>query len=148
VRFALAVLLCAAGGFYVYSAFGIRIPPIGDELGPRLFPLTIGGAFLFFSILYAASELRDLYTVNRAEAAAEVRSEARAWLTFLAMGLYCALFTITGYLVATFLFVFGFLTFLRFRAVIGNALAAVLMALAFFVLFGVWLGVPLPTIGW
>ncbi len=147
VRLILAVLLCAGGAFYVYTAFGIRMPPIGDELGPRLFPQVVGGAFLVFSFLYAASELRDLRTVDRAEATADVRSEGRAWLTALIIALYCALFTLTGYLVATLMFVFGFLTYLRFRGVIGNALAAVLMAGAFYVVFGVWLGVPLPTIG-
>lgn len=148
VRLVLAVILCAAGAFYIYTAFGIRIPPIGDELGPRAFPLAVGGAFLAFSIAYAAGELSDLRRVDRAEAAADVRSESRAWLTVLALALYCVLFDIIGYLAATCLFVFGFLTFLRFRGVIGNAVAAVLMAAAFYVLFGVWLGVPLPTFGW
>ena len=148
VRLALAFLLCAAGAFYIYTAFGIRIPPIGDELGPRAFPLAVGGAFLVFSIVYAVSELSDLRGVDRVEAAADIRSESRAWLAVLALAVYCVLFDIVGYLAATGLFVFGFLTFLRFRGVIGNAVAAVLMAAAFYVLFGVWLGVPLPAFGW
>lgn len=148
MRVVLGGLLCVGGAFYVYTAFGIRVPPLGDELGPRIFPLVVGSAFLVFSIIYLVREIRDLRLVGLATASEEIHSVNRAWLAFGAMALYCFLFTLTGYLIATLLFVLGFLSFLRFRGFLANALAAVLMAGAFYVVFDLLLSVPLPTIGW
>src|SRR3546814_11359672 len=37
-----AILLLAVAAIYFYSSFGIRVPPLGDMLGPRSFPVVVG----------------------------------------------------------------------------------------------------------
>lgn len=149
LRLILPVLFCAAGAVYIYGAFGIQVPPLGDELGPRLFPLVLGTTFFIFSLIYAANEVRLLRAAaDNGLTATDVTAQSRAWLTLLIIALYCLLLSQSDYLIATSVFVFTMLTLLRFRGVFGNILAGALIAGAFYLVFGVWLGVPLPIIGW
>lgn len=148
LRLLLGAIFCAAGAFYVYTAIGIRVPPLGDALGPRLFPIVIGSAFLLFSVVYAVGEIRQRNEKDDAFMADDISSQMRVGLTFAIILLYCLLFSLLGYLPATFLSVFAMLAVLRFRGVLGNVIGAALTTCGFYFVFGAWLGVPLPILGW
>lgn len=128
---------------YIYTAFKIRVPPVGDPLGPRLFPLVLGSLLMLFTALFLAGVVcRE----KGEDDARDLKAQRSAWIVWALLALYALLFTLTGYLIATAIFVFVMLSFTKFRRLPVNVIAALIMAGAFYVIFKIWLGVPLPTV--
>src|SRR3546814_10908329 len=132
-----AILLLAVAAIYFYSSFGIRVPPLGDMLGPRSFPIVVGAVFLACS----AGFLLRLITGREAEDDHSLSARGTVLLTLSLIVAYVLLLSFTGYLVATAAFVFTVLTLLRFRGPFINLVAGLVAAGLFSLVFGMWLGV-------
>ena len=137
---ALAMLLVAGATVYESAKlpFGVARNP-----GPGFVPWWIGVALGALSVLLGVHALR----AGRIEGPAR-RSEQGAWRQvaglLLALALYVLVFSPLGYPVSTFLLVLLMLrSMVRARPVVALGLA-VLAAGGSYLLFAVWLKVPLP----
>ena len=70
------VLLVAVAAAYLWGATLVRVPPLGDPLGPRLFPMTIAVALLVLAALFLAGVLLRPHEGNDAE---HLPAQARSW---------------------------------------------------------------------
>jgi putative tricarboxylic transport membrane protein len=147
VRIAIPVGGAALGAFYVYSAFSIRLPPLGDVLGPRFFPFALGGLFVACSVLLLL--VQGLRAEPSAGAASERAAVVSPQLLAVLAGTiaYAAVLEHLGYILTTY----GL--FVLFSSVIGrrslwlSCLLAVPLVAAFYLTFQVWLGIELPAWG-
>ena len=137
---ALAMLLVAGATVYESAKlpFGVARNP-----GPGFVPWWIGVALGALSVLLGAHALR----ARRIEGSAR-RSEQGAWRQvaglLVALALYAAALSPVGYPLSTFLLVLFMLrSMARARPVLALGLA-VLAAAGSYLLFAVWLKVPLP----
>lgn len=128
---------------YLYNAFLIRVPPIGDALGPRLFPMALGGLLLFFSTVFLG---QLVFAAKQEDDSHDLRAQRSAWRIFGLLGLYVLVFGYIGYLASTAVFVFVALRLMGFRGWLINLVTALIMAGAFYLVFRLWLGVPLPSL--
>lgn len=134
-------LFLAIGGIYFYKAFQIRVPPLGDVLGPRLFPIVLGISLIFFSIVFL---VREFIGKPDHDDAVDLKAQRGAWMVFGLLFLFVLVFEFVGYLLSTMVFAFVILTVMRFKGPVLNLISAVAIAAGFFLVFRVWLGVPLP----
>lgn len=144
LQIVLGGLFLAFGLFYLYSATGIRVPPIGDLLGPRFFPFALGSLFVAFCL---ANLLRDVVDPSNDPIEAKPRDvNLRTGLIFAASIAYAVAMLYIGYIITTAIFLFAFLTIVRFRGPFFNAGLAAATTAAFYLVFNVWLGVNLPPL--
>ena len=113
-----------------------------DGPGPGFFPLWYGIAMVALSLgLVASSVLRQ----SGADERIDWGKASRALAAWVALALSVAALKLLGFLVAFAALVF-FLVAVMYRRPLGVAATmAVASAAAFYVLFGLALGVPLPT---
>lgn len=135
------LLLVVTAAAYLWLATLVRVPPLGDPLGPRLFPMTLAVALLVFAGVFLAGVLLRPHDGNDAE---NMPAQGRAWAALgLAAG-FTLILPYTGFLISSALFAFAALWLMQFRSLPVNALSAALIAGVFHIVFRVWLGVPLP----
>lgn len=135
------LLLVVVSAVYLWLATQVRVPPLGDPLGPRLFPMALAVALFAFAVVFLATVLLRPHDGNDAE---NMPAQARAWFALvLAAGFTLAL-PYVGFLIASALFAFAALALMRFRSLPVNALTATVIAGVFHIVFRIWLGVPLP----
>lgn len=134
-------LLIVVAAVYLYLALHIRVPPLGDPLGPRLYPMTLAILLLIFSAIALAFVI---LTPKEEDDSAQLSAQARAWVTLGLMAAFALALPYAGFLASTAVFAFVALSLLRFRTLPVNLLTAALIAGAFHLIFRVWLGVPLP----
>lgn len=128
---------------YLVFTFDIRVPPLGDPLGPRLFPLVLGALFLGLTVVFLAGVM----TRRKAEDdSLDLPAQRRAWVIFGLLLAFVLVLPYAGFPIASVVFVFVVLTLLGYRTVLMNLLSAALMAAGFYLLFDMWLGVPLPAL--
>ncbi len=139
----LSILLLAL--FYLYHALQIRVPPIGDSLGPRFFPLMLGGMFVLFCL---ANIVMDIVAPHAASDERPLSKDVKIRTAgiFAAALLYAAVLPVAGYLAATVLLIAGFLALVRFRALPRIVFWSVLLTAVFYLVFDTWLGVKLPGV--
>ncbi len=136
-----AVLFLSVGAGYLWLGLHVRVPPIGDPLGPRLFPLLLAVLFLVFSTIFLVNVLRR--PPERSDFQ-DIGAQGRAWAVFAMLVAFVVILPLAGFPVTTAIFVFFTLSFLRFATLSINLIAAVVIAAVFHLLFRIWLGVPLP----
>src|SRR3546814_20706167 len=113
------MLLLAVAAIDFYSSFGIRVPPLGDMLGPRSFPVVVGAVFLICS----AGFLLRLIAGREADDNHSLSARGTVLLTLSLTVAYVLLISLAGYLVATPAFVFPVLTLLRYQGPFLNIVA-------------------------
>ena len=135
------LLLVVAAAAYLWFATEVRVPPLGDPLGPRLFPMTLAMALLVFAAVFLAGVILRPPDGDDTD---NMSAQARAWVAVgLAAG-FTLILPHAGFLSSSTLFSFAALCLMRFRSLLVNAVTAVLIAVIFQVMFRIWLGVPLP----
>lgn len=128
------LVLAALGGFIVFRASGWEyLTPEGP--GPGFFPLWYGIAMLALSLYLV---------ISPTEARLDRRGTGRALGTWAAILVCVALLKWLGFVVSFAALVFLMVTLLYRKSAATAALVAVGMAAAFYVLFPLALGVPLP----
>lgn len=134
----LAGILLLAGG-YTWIAFAeLALLSSAGRLGPGFFPRIIGAALLVLCAWSLAAELR--------------RSTPEPWSAFwrdtlvlaLLSGLFVAALDVLGGLVSMIAYMAAVLGTLNRRRSLQNALVAVLLPLAIYLLFRVWLNAAVP----
>lgn len=131
---------------YIYFAFDIRVPTIGDYLGPRFFPFVLGGTFFSLSILLLAQELRKKKDSSGKKDPFKSDKILVTGGTFILLTLYVAVLAYMGYILTTLLFAFLVMTLVERQRVFRNFLISVILVGAFYLVFGVWLNIPFPTL--
>ena len=126
--------LAALGGFIVLRASGWDyLTPEGP--GPGFFPLWYGIAMLALSLCLV---------VSPTDARVDARGSGRALATWAAIVVCIASLKWVSFVVSFAALVFFMVTVMYRRSAATAALVAVGMAAAFYVLFPLALGVPLP----
>ena len=150
-----SVLLIAFGAWIWFAAGRIHAPVVVDPLGPTFWPKILGAAI---AVLATVETLRVLLKHSRsgivaaAPAAEEGEDDSgegpfapvRFFGTLVFLGLYLYGLKKLGYFVSTPLFVVGVLVTLGLRAWTNLIISAVTLALAWWLIFDLGLGVPLP----
>ena len=136
--FLLALLFGAA--WYTYTAFAeLNYLSSAGRLGPGFFPRIIGASLV---ALLAYSLFADL---RRAPPEGAVSPH---WRTAAVLALLCAVFVglldLVGGLLAMVAFMAGSLWFLNRGRALQSALVAILLPLAMYLMFSVWLKATLP----
>jgi hypothetical protein len=136
--FLLALLFGA--GWYAWTAFtGLSYLSSAGRLGPGFFPRIIGAGLV---VLLAYSLFADLRRRHTEDAVSP------HWRTAAVLALLCAVFVglldLIGGLLAMVAFMAGSLWFLNRGRALQSALVAVLLPLAVYVVFSVWLNATLP----
>lgn len=141
-----AVVLLATA--YLWADSRLPSNSLGDPLGPRLFPALIGCGLLLSAVLLVL-EMRA--KGNAPEPASEEAPHDEAhhvsgWVllgTAAWLGLYYACMEPAGYLISTFVFLAGMLTYFNRGRWRMNAIIAVTFTLVVNALFTHALGIPL-----
>lgn len=148
-QYIVVAVLVIVGGFLVYSGLTLdegfaKVDPVG----PKFFPMVIGGAALVLAVILAVAIPRG--SKGEADAGEDIDPEAPGdWRT---VGLLIALFVamillvnLLGWVVMSALFFAGAATVLGSRHYVRNIVIGVVLALASFYAFYSGLGIPLPA---
>ncbi|ATX67551.1 tripartite tricarboxylate transporter TctB family protein [Roseinatronobacter bogoriensis] len=137
------ILLLVTSVLYLWLATNVRVPPLGDPIGPRFFPLGLGSLLLIFSALMLGSILWRSSEQNDAD---NIPGQLQAWAVLMLLVGFVLVLPKAGFLLSSTAFATLVLTLIRFRSWPVNVLTAVLIAGSFHIVFRVWLGVPLPSL--
>jgi putative tricarboxylic transport membrane protein len=147
VMLAITVIVLAA--IYLFMDANLPSARIGDPLGPKAFPVLVGGGLLLSSLmlLFDTRKKRQLTGDARPEPrTAEEKHVVRVLLAMVAWtALYYFCFERLGYLIATPLFILGLLTYFHPRRHGVNLAVAGGFTIVVYLLFSTLLGVPLPS---
>ena len=143
LHLATGLLFLVLAGSYLWFTFDIRVPPLGDPLGPRLFPLVLGTLFLLLALTFVA---RVVLTGKEEDDSRDMPAQRRAWTVFALLVVYVLVLPTAGFPLASGVFSFAALTLIGYRSLLVNLLAAVLLSAGFYLMFDLWLGVPLPAL--
>jgi len=136
--FLLALLFAA--GWYTWTAFAeLSYLSSAGRLGPGFFPRIIGSGLVLFLAYSIFADLRR---------AAPEGDVSPYWRTAAVLALLCAVFVglleLIGGLLAMVAFMAGALWFLNRGRTLQNVLVAILLPLAMYLIFSVWLNAALP----
>lgn len=133
-----ATVVIAVGAGFLGSALSIPPPSIGDPLGPRVFPVILGGLMMFLGLMIFIKPEKDL----------EAFSLGKTFLTVLLMagllGVYGYTLPWVGYPLGTFLFLFLTSRLLKEKSWVLGLLLSAGLSLGIYALFTKALGIPLP----
>lgn len=144
----LALVVLGLGGFVVVGTLDVSAAASQLGLGPRFFPMLVGGAMILIGLFYVADVLRggraDLEESEDvdADAPADWRSVGLVSGIFLA---FTALLDPLGWVIAASLLFFGLSVALGARQKVRAAVIAVVVAVSTYLLFVQGLGVRLPA---
>ena len=145
----LAITIIAVAAIYLFMDAHLRSARIGDPLGPKAFPALVGGGLVLSAVLLLLEtrKKRELLTDTRIEPrTAEEKHVIHVLIGMVAWtALYYYVFDRLGYLIATPIFIFGLLSYFNRGRHRMNAAIAGGFTLVVYMLFAVFLGVPLPS---
>jgi putative tricarboxylic transport membrane protein len=143
----LALIVLALGGFVVLGTLDVSAAASQLGVGPRFFPMLVGGAMIVIGAFYVADVLRggrgdpeeseDVDT----DAPADWRSVGLVSGVFLA---FTAVLDVLGWIIAAGLLFFGLSVVLGAEHRLRAAVVAVVLGIATYLLFVKGLGVSLP----
>lgn len=146
-QLALPIVAATLGASYIYSSFSIRLPPIGDALGPRFVPFSLGILFVCFSVLLLALEVTRGGRADDDELEAPGPIPRKLLAIVIGTIAYTVGLSYLGYVGPTFLFFLLFSHLVGQRSIWLSGLIAAGMTAAFYLTFKTWLGVELPSFG-
>ena len=148
-QYVVVAVLVLVGGFLVYSGLTLdegfaKVDPVG----PKFFPLVIGGAALVLGVILAVAIPRG--SKGEADAGEDIDPDAPGdWRTVgLLIALFVAMILLVnplGWVITSALFFAGAATILGSRHYVRNVVIGVVLALASFYAFYSGLGIPLPA---
>ncbi|MET3506401.1 tripartite tricarboxylate transporter TctB family protein [Halalkalibacter oceani] len=140
---------------FTILAYGIPSSATAHQIGARIFPLTIGVLLMIISAVLLLSGLKEQRQQRGAEPQAEQsheeeggslkRTRRKVIVLLLMLLLYISIFISFGYLLSTFLFIFGMTMFLEKKKWVRNTLYSILFPLVIYFLFNHILSVYLPS---
>lgn len=145
----IAAIVLGVGGLVLLESRDIRVSAATVQVSPRLVPQIIGTGLLIVGLWYLAEIIRRPYTGPGEESEDFDPQATTDWavIAFIAVGLVCyaILMESAGFMFASavlfFLSVYG----MGSRRYLRDAVLAVALAVAIFLVFDTWLGVRLPT---
>lgn len=146
----LAIAALAIGAIYLAIAYEIPTRAAEDPVGPRMYPLLIGGGMLIISLMLWLEVRREAPVPSPAsDAVFDPAMRRRQRIGVFGVGAATALYAVSmesvGYLASTFLLMLGVMTaFHRGRPWTNLIVAAGTSAVLFYGLKQM-LGVPLPS---
>ncbi|NUP66722.1 MAG: tripartite tricarboxylate transporter TctB family protein [Nonomuraea sp.] len=144
----LAVVVLALGVFVVIGTFDVSAAASQLGLGPRFFPMLVGGAMVVIGVFYVIDVLRG--GRGDPEESEDVDADAPTdWRSvMLVSGIFLAftsLLNVLGWIIGASLLFFGLSVALGAERKLRAAVVAVVLGVATYVLFVKVLGVPLPA---
>lgn len=133
------------GSTYLYDTTNIRLPRLGDLLGPQFFPYILGIIFVACCVLLLVLEARKIPSKPKSYPPLSktfVVTFLGAWALLIG---YVWAVTAIGFIITAFLFIFLFLTLTQYGTLLVRTTWSAFLVTAFFMVFRVWLGIPLPT---
>lgn len=136
------------GAFYLYETTQIKVPKLGDLLGPKFFPYILGILFVLCSGVFL---MREIYKLSKKPRSCPpiprsfIITFLGAWSLLIA---YVWAVDFLGFIISAFLFIFLFLTLTRHGTRWARFGWAMFLTASFFTVFQVWLDIPLPSGQW
>ncbi len=148
-----AIIICTVvlAALYFYAISGIRVPQLGDPLGPRACPILIGIGLLLAAALLALESRRARIAGREAsEVAPPAEPHHYPVLVgaIVATALYFALFERLGYPVATSLYLLAMTGYFNRGRWPANLFTSILFGLGSYYTFTELLGIRLPQGVW
>lgn len=148
-QYIVCVVLVAVGAFLIYDALSLEAGFAKvDPVGPRLFPIVIGGILIVLAVVLAVAIPRG--SVGEADAGEDVDPNTPGdWRTVgLLVGLFVAVIVLVeplGWVITSALMFAGAATILGNRHYVRNIVIGAVLALISFYGFYSGLGIPLPA---
>jgi putative tricarboxylic transport membrane protein len=148
-QYIVCVVLVAVGAFLIYDALSLEAGFAKvDPVGPRLFPIVIGGILILLAVVLAVAIPRG--SVGEADAGEDVDPNTPGdWRTVgLLVGLFVAVIVLVeplGWVITSALMFAGAATVLGNRHYVRNIVIGAVLALISFYGFYSGLGIPLPA---
>jgi putative tricarboxylic transport membrane protein len=143
-----AGIFLAVGIAYEWMALSMPLGALRSP-GPGLFPIIVGGALILTAaaclIQNLVSNVPPAPALEDAAAPVQTQGEVRkAWLLVAALILYVVALKPLGFPVALTLLLMAAVRIFGYRNWLGNFAMSVLMTVIAYIVFIVWLKVPLP----
>jgi len=132
------------GVSYLYDAMSIKVPRLGDLLGPQFFPYILGALFVVGSIALLLLEARKVSGTPRSYPPLSKQFVLTFLGTWALLIGYVWIVNSIGFVITAFIFIFLFLTLTQHGTLWMRAVWSAFLVGAFFMVFKVWLGIPLP----
>jgi putative tricarboxylic transport membrane protein len=148
-QYIVCLVLVAVGAFLIYDALSLEAGFAKvDPVGPRLFPIVIGGILIVLAVVLAVAIPRG--SVGEADAGEDVDPNTPGdWRTVgLLVGLFVAVIVLVeplGWVITSTLLFAGAATILGNRHYVRNIVIGAVLALISFYGFYSGLGIPLPA---
>jgi putative tricarboxylic transport membrane protein len=148
-QYIVCLVLVAVGAFLIYDALSLEAGFAKvDPVGPRLFPIVIGGILIVLAVVLAVAIPRG--SVGEADAGEDVDPNTPGdWRTVgLLVGLFVAVIVLVeplGWVITSTLLFAGAATILGNRHYVRNIVIGAVLALVSFYGFYSGLGIPLPA---
>lgn len=147
-RLLLAVVSVVIAAIYYYNATLIRVPLMGDPIGPKTFPTILSGAMVLTAIMLVFEHVRLRATAAPRQKGEPDTEEVRIeWIAIAAVALfalYLVLFRPLGFILASALFLVIFLAITNRGKWVLNAAIAIGLPVLFYILLGKIFGARLP----
>lgn len=149
-----AAVALLVGMLYLYGITFIRTLPLGDPLGPKVFPIMLGIGMLLAGALLAFEAWRKVTPkpsrmVTASAKAGTAPDTGGISLTVVGVTIWTALyfwsFEPLGYIVSSTLYLFPLAYVFNGRKFLANGLTALLFSLISYLMFTKLLGVRLPS---
>jgi putative tricarboxylic transport membrane protein len=141
-------VLVLIGVAYMFGAFAIQVPRLGDPIGPRAFPFGIGVAFLCVTgALLLKSVFGRVRSASDAPGASSSVVSRHELLGVVMVALtvgYFIMFETVGYVLSTFVYLTILIVLLRPRGLGTNIAVAATFSSVSYLVFAKLLGVRLP----
>lgn len=148
-QYLVCAVLVAVGAFVIYDALSLEAGFAKvDPVGPKMFPVVIGGVLILLAIVLAIAIPRG--SVGEADAGEDVDPDAPSdWRTVgLLVGLFVATILLVqplGWAITGALLFAGAATVLGSRHYVRNILIGAVLSVGSFYAFYSGLGIPLPA---
>jgi putative tricarboxylic transport membrane protein len=132
---------------------GIRVTfaekiQISDVLGPGLYNVGLGFTLIILAFIYFISQRRKILEKRRESVARETREYEIMMISMIViMVLYIFFIDLIGYLLASVVFFLLINRAVGVRSWLTNLIATTIMAISFYVIFVVWMGMIFPRGG-
>ncbi len=132
------------GALYLYDTTKIRMPRLGDLLGPQFFPYILGVIFIAGSLVLLMLEARKISSTLQSYPPISKQFVLTFLGTWALLVGYIFLVTDLGFIITAFLFIFSFLTLTQHGTLWRRTGWSAFLVGAFFIVFKILLGIPLP----
>ncbi|PTL37980.1 tripartite tricarboxylate transporter TctB family protein [Alkalicoccus saliphilus] len=144
----IAIILFLFSCFYLYVAFQIPVYALPRPIDSDLFPQILGGLMLLLSIglFFEKDAETDVAEQEKTKEHESfwARPNTQIVVTALVIGAYILLLERAGFVLTTFVFIFGMTRYYGYKNYVTNLIVAIVVSVGFYILLTRGLGVYLP----